>query len=198
MSSRSHHLSTRVLWILAVKESATKISTSHGELDATWLEPEDARAVFVFSHGAGADHRHASMAAIAEHLANQQISTLRYNFPFMQEGKRRVDSVAVASEVIAEVFAATSRTVPRFLCGHSFGGRMNSHAVISHKIDCQGLVFCSFPLHPSKKPAIKRAEHLPEITLPMLFLSGTRDDLADAALLDDVVSELPSARASLA
>lgn len=165
-------------------------------MDSTWLVPDDAVAVFVFSHGAGAGHRHATMTAIATELAGQGIATLRFNFPYMQAGQRRVDrkEVATATIVAACEHARQTLSVPLFLCGHSFGGRMNSHAVVDHELACAGLVFCSFPLHMAKKPATRRADHLPEIKQPMLFMSGTRDDLADAELLRETVASLPGAR----
>ena len=178
-----------------MEETQFVLSTPHGELDTTLLTPSNACALFVFSHGAGAGHRHASMAAIANALAAHEIATLRFNFPFMQAGRRRVDARDVATAVIQEAFVhAQQYDLPRFLCGHSFGGRMNSHAVVDHSIQCAGLVYCSFPLHPAKKPSVQRAAHLEQIKEPMLFLSGTRDDLADAPLLKGVVESLPSAQ----
>ena len=179
-----------------MRESQVQLETSAGVLDATWLNPVHPRALFVFSHGAGAGHRHGTMEGIAEHLGNQEIATLRFNFPFMQAGKRHVDKPAVATRTIAEVteFARANSDTPIFLCGHSFGGRMNSHTVVDEGLECAGLIFCSFPLHPAKKPGVKRAEHLVKVQQPMLFLSGTRDDLADRALLTQVVDELEQAR----
>lgn len=165
-------------------------------MDSTWLVPDDAVAVFVFSHGAGAGHRHATMTAIATELAGQGIATLRFNFPYMQAGQRRVDRQEVATATIVAACSHCRETLqlPMLLCGHSFGGRMNSHAVVDHELDCAGLVFCSFPLHTAKKPATRRAEHLSAIKQPMLFMSGTRDDLADAELLRQTVASLPDAR----
>jgi predicted alpha/beta-hydrolase family hydrolase len=178
-------------------ERQFELDSSHGALDATWLIPDNAIAQLVFAHGAGADHRHRSMQSIAGAMADVGIATLRFNFPYMQAGKRRVDGKPVAMESIelAAMHAATEFDLPLFLGGHSFGGRMGSHAVAEGKVDCRGLVFCSYPLHPAKKPARDRAAHLPQIPVPMLFLSGTRDDLADVDLLDGVVRELgPRAR----
>jgi predicted alpha/beta-hydrolase family hydrolase len=140
-------------------------------------------------------HKH--MQAIADGFAKRGIATLRFNFPFIEAGKNRVDPPEVATATIAAAFAAAAeRTeLPIWLGGHSFGGRMASHAVVDRGLDPKGLIFCSFPLHNSGKPAVTRAAHLAATSKPMLFLSGTRDDLADAALLRGVVAGL--ARAEL-
>ncbi|NOX51752.1 MAG: alpha/beta fold hydrolase [Gammaproteobacteria bacterium] len=161
-------------------------------LDACWLIAPNPIACYVFAHGAGAGYKHATMQAIAEAFALQGISSLRFNFPYMQAGKKRVDSQSVAVATIAStyVLAAQQSDLPIFVGGHSFGGRMASHAVSQAKLDCQGLILCSFPLHQAKKPDNKRAEHLPEIAQAMLFLSGTRDELARPELLTGVVGGL--------
>ena len=138
------------------------------------------------------------MQALADTFAANGIATLRFNFPYMQAGRRRVDAHAVSVAAIAAAFehARAESPLPLFLGGHSYGGRMSTHFAAEHKVDgeCAGLILCSFPLHTPKKPARSRAVHLPDVPVPMLFLSGTRDDLADAALLEDVVGELPRAR----
>jgi predicted alpha/beta-hydrolase family hydrolase len=156
--------------------------------------PSDPRALLVFAHGAGAPMTHTSMAAITQAVVERDIGVFRFNFPFMEAGKRRVDSRAVASQAIADAVtaaAADGAGLPLFLGGHSFGGRMASHAVLDHDLDLiRGLVFTSFPLHPAKKPATGRAEHLADIDLPMLFVSGTRDALAGPDLLAGVVDGL--------
>ena len=161
-----------------------------------WQCPDDAVAALVLAHGAGAGMRHASMTAIATAFGSRGIATLRFDFPYMAEGRKRVDSPAVATAAIAATFAAArERTeLPIWLGGHSFGGRMSSHAVLDRQLPAAGLIFCSFPLHMPRKPDTKRAEHLGAIGLPMLFLSGTRDELAERALLERVVASLPSAR----
>ena len=139
--------------------------------------------------------RHASMEAIAAAFAERGIATLRFDFPFMAEGRKRVDPPSVATAAVAAAFAdAAERTkLPIFVGGHSFGGRMASHAVLDRLLPAAGLVFCSFPLHMPGKPDTKRAQHLAAIRLPMLFLSGTRDALAERALLEPLVVSLPSA-----
>jgi predicted alpha/beta-hydrolase family hydrolase len=109
----------------------------------------------------------------------------------MEEGKRRVDNreISVAA-IAAAVEAGSGEDLPMYLGGHSFGGRMASHAVVERDLAVRGLIFCSFPLHQRKKPALSRAEHLVEIGLPMLFLSGTRDALAERELLESMVTGL--------
>ncbi|NKC01548.1 MAG: alpha/beta hydrolase [Pseudomonadales bacterium] len=182
---------------LNTEVTSLQIDSPAGSLDACWLVPDGATAGIVLAHGAGADYLHANMQAIAEALAVNQIASLRYNFPYMQAGKRRVDRPEIAVEAIQAAFeqALSEYDFPLFAGGHSFGGRMTSLAAAQGKISPRGLIFFSFPLHQPKKPDRKRAAHLPEITQPMLFLSGTRDDLAEQKLLDTVVSELPQAQA---
>ena len=164
-------------------------------MNVLWQCPADAVAALVLAHGAGAGMAHASMQAIADACERQAIATLRFNFPFIDAGRNRTDALPVATATIADAFAeAKKRTsLPIWLGGHSFGGRMASHAVLDQDIDPQGLVFCSFPLHMPDKPSRSRADHLSSIRLPMLFLSGTRDALAERDLLKSVVSELPTA-----
>ncbi|MGE0624525.1 MAG: alpha/beta fold hydrolase [Pseudomonadales bacterium] len=162
-------------------------------LSAELSRPDDAFALLVLAHGAGAGFRHASMVAISEALARRGVATLRFNFPFSEEGRRRVDAqpVSIACLLAAlETARVEQPDLPRFLGGHSYGGRMASHAAAAHDLAIEGLVFCSFPLHPSKKPGTTRALHLADVPQPMLFLSGTRDDLADRSLLEGVVAGL--------
>ncbi len=165
-----------------------------GRLSAELMRPEDADRLLVLAHGAGADFRHASMLAISEALARQGIASLRFNFPFMEEGRRRVDAQATSVAcVLAAVETAREAApeLPVYLGGHSYGGRMASHAVLEPSAPAvTGLVFCSFPLHPPKKPGTQRAEHLPGVALPMLFMSGTRDAMATPELMTDLVESL--------
>jgi predicted alpha/beta-hydrolase family hydrolase len=161
-----------------------------------WQCPEDAVAALVLAHGAGAGMRHKHMQAIADAFGRHGIATLRFDFPFIVAGRSRVDPPDVAVESIGGAFAAARgrTTLPLWLGGHSFGGRMASHAVLDRDLPAAGLVFCSFPLHMPGKPAITRAAHLAAITKPMLFLSGTRDELAERALLEPLVRSLPNAK----
>ena len=158
------------------------------------LRPADGEhlATLTFGHGAGADMRHVSMAAIAEAFAGVGIATLRYNFPFKEDGRSRVDAQAVSTATVAAAFACAQAHAdgPYLLGGHSFGGRMASHAVVDHGLEPAGLIFCSFPLHMPKKAATKRADHLDHVGAPMLFLSGTRDGMAQADLLNAVAARV--------
>lgn len=154
------------------------------------LRPADGthRATLTFGHGAGAGMRHTSLEAVAQAFASVGVATLRFNFPYMEDGRSRVDAQAVSTATVVAALACAQRHSegPHLVGGHSFGGRMASHAVRDHELAVAGLVFCSFPLHMPRKPATKRAEHLDGIRAPMLFLSGSRDGMADAPLLEDV------------
>lgn len=162
-----------------------------------WQCPPDAVAVCVLAHGAGAGMQHRNMQAIADAFEAVGIATLRFNFPFIEAGHKRVDPPDVATAAIAAAAgeAATRTSLPLWLGGHSFGGRMASHAVLDRGLEPNGLIFCSFPLHPPGKPSTRRAAHLAELPCPMLFLSGTRDKLAAPELLEPLVADL--ARAEL-
>ena len=166
-----------------------KLSVGDRRVGAIYKEAAEPVATLVFGHGAGGDMHHRTMKAIAEAFSKVGIATLRFNFPFKEEGHARVDSkaVSVATVKAAVEFAATNYQTSLFLGGHSFGGRMASHAVVDYELNVAGMIFCSFPLHPRGKPSTARAEHLAAIRQPMLFLSGTRDALAEPDLLSSVV-----------
>ena len=152
------------------------------------------RAVFVLAHGAGAGMTHAFMQRLAEGHAERGIATLRYQFAFTERGSKRPDPPAVAHAVVrAAVAEAAARLpgVPLVAGGKSFGARMTSQAqALAPLPGVRGLVFVGFPLHPAGKPGIERADHLDRVALPMLFLQGTRDELADLALLQPVHARL--------
>ena len=174
-------------------DDTLRIDVGEKRVSAILSDAEGAhRATLVLGHGAGADMRHASMAGIADAFAKVGIATLRYNFPFKEEGRSRVDAQAVSTATVAAAYASAKANAegPYLLGGHSFGGRMSSHAVVDHGLDPQGLIFCSFPLHMPKKPAVKRADHLDEVRRPMLFLSGTRDGMASPELLNEVAARV--------
>ena len=172
--------------------SEHRIACPAGDVGALFVIAADPLATLVFGHGAGADMRHASMQSIADAFASAGISTLRFNFPFKETGRSRVDSKDVSTATIAAALAFAQHRFegPYYLGGHSFGGRMATHAVVDHGLDVAGLIFGSFPLHPAGKPSIKRAEHMDAIDAPILFLSGTRDALAEEQLLTQVADRL--------
>lgn len=156
-------------------------------------KPPGASCLYVLAHGAGAGMRHPFLQQLADALAEQRVGTLRYEFPYMEEGKRRVDPPLVAHARVREaVAAAAEHGLPLFAGGKSFGGRMTSQAQAARPLPgVRGLAFVGFPLHPPEKPGIERAAHLREVKVPMLFLQGTRDELARLELLRSVVDGLP-------
>ena len=159
-----------------------------------WLAPAKARACYIFAHGAGAGMAHKAMMAAAEGLAARGVATLRYNFPYMESGAKRPDAPAVAHRAVraaAAEAAVRAPNLPLFAGGRSFGGRMTSQAqALAPLPNVRGLVFFAFPLHPAGKPGDERAAHLADVKLPMLFLQGDNDALADLALLRPVVKGL--------
>jgi predicted alpha/beta-hydrolase family hydrolase len=165
-------------------------------MDVRLDEPQRPHAALVLAHGAGAGMDHAFMRAAAEGLAERGVAVMRYEFPYMAQGLKRPDTPAVAQATVREaVSLANARwpQLPLFAGGKSFGARMTSQAQAAAPLDrVRGLVFFGFPLHPAKQPAIDRAKHLDAVTLPMLFLQGTRDALAEMALVEQVVSRLGS------
>jgi len=162
--------------------------------------PASARACYVLAHGAGADMRHAFMEKAAVGLAERGIATLRFNFPYMEKKQGRPDRPAVAHAAVRAAVAEAARLCPGLKLvagGKSFGGRMTSQAQSKAPLPgVKGLAFLGFPLHPDKKPSSERAEHLAGIAIPMLFLQGTRDGLADLGCLKPVVEKL-GAKATL-
>ena len=181
---------------------AISIALPDGEtVSGLWQRPTAAKACLVLAHGAGAGMTHRSMAAVADGLEALGVAVLRYQFPFMEKGGKRVDAPPVAHAAVrAAVAEAVARAngLPLFAGGRSFGGRMTSQAQAKEPLaGVRGLVFFAFPLHPAGKPSIDRAKHLQEVALPMLFLQGTNDALAEFGLLQDVVANLGD-RATLA
>jgi hypothetical protein len=158
-----------------------------------WDSPRKAKACYVLAHGAGAGMSHAFMQSVATALAERQIATLRFQFPYMEKGSKRTDPPKLCHATIrAAVSLAREKTdVPLIAGGRSFGGRMASRAQAAEPLPgVVGLAFLGFPLHPPKAPSDERGEHLDDVKIPMLFLQGTRDELADLALLKALVKRL--------
>jgi hypothetical protein len=172
-----------------------------GPVSALLLCPNKPHACFVFAHGAGAGMTHSFLEAFANGLCARDIASLRYQFPYMEKGGRRPDPPAIAQAAVRAAVAEAARRCPGLALiagGKSFGGRMTSQAQAAAPLpDVRGLAFVGFPLHPAGKPSIERAEHLAGVRCPMLFLQGSRDELADLALLDTVIAGLGD-RATLA
>lgn len=170
-----------------------------GSVSALLNLPAKAIACYVFAHGAGAGMAHPFMQTVADGLAARRIATLRYQFPYVERGSRRPDRPPLAHATVrAAVDVARRETgVPLVAGGKSFGGRMTSQAqALAPLPQVAGLAFLGFPLHAPDKPSTERADHLAEVQVPMLFVQGTRDKLADFALIGDVVGRL-GARATL-
>jgi predicted alpha/beta-hydrolase family hydrolase len=170
------------------------IETDGGAVSGLWLKPAKAKACLVLAHGAGAGMTHRSMVAVAEGLGARGIATLRYQFPYMERGSGRPDSPPVAQATVRAACAEALRLakeLPLYAGGRSFGGRMTSQAQAASPLSSvRGLVFFAFPLHPAGKPAVTRADHLRDVGIPMLFLQGTRDALAELPLLQQVIAGL--------
>lgn len=156
--------------------------------------PAQAKACFVFGHGAGAGMNHSFMTDLAAALSARNIGTLRYQFPYMESGSRRPDPPALCHSTIRAAVEEAKKHAPGVALlagGKSFGGRMTSQAQAAKPLpDVKGLVFVGFPLHPAKQPASERGTHLADVKVPMLFLQGTRDELADLTLLESLAERL--------
>lgn len=175
------------------KEITFLATPEKGDVSASLMRPDNATHILVFGHGASTNMRHRTLQTIAENLATQNIATFRYNFPYSEKGSGR-DSPKTCVATIRSAVATAHKEAPdlKMLAGgHSFGGRMTTTAASEAPLEnVIGLVLSSFPLHTPGVPDTKRAEHLSNVTVPMLFLSGTRDTLADLDLLKGVVKKL--------
>ena len=181
----------------AADAQSLRIEVRPGEaVSALLVRPAQSRACYVFAHGAGAGMTHSSMEMVAAGLAERGIATLRYQFPYMEKGSKRPDPPAVALAAVRAAVAEAGRCCPGLALiagGKSFGGRMTSQAqALSPLSGVRALAFLGFPLHPAGKPSSDRAKHLADVDIPMLFLQGTRDALAELRLLEPVVKSLGS------
>lgn len=167
---------------------------SAGPVTGILQRPAAATALLVLAHGAGTDLRHRFLQAMADLLEQAGIATLRFNFPYTEKGRRAPDPQPVCEAYVRSACADAARLAPElplYAGGKSFGGRMTSNAAAGEPlVGVRGLVFLGFPLHPAKRPGRARAEHLRRVALPMLFLQGTRDELAEPELIRAVCAEL--------
>jgi predicted alpha/beta-hydrolase family hydrolase len=165
-----------------------------GAVSALLIRPAQARACFVFAHGAGAGMTHPFMETFAAGLGERGVASLRYQFPYMEKGSKRPDPPDIAQAAVRAAVAEAGRDCAGLALiagGKSFGGRMTSQAQAKAPLaGVHGLAFVGFPLHPAGKPSSDRAEHLADVQVPMLFLQGTRDTLAELSLLEPVVKNL--------
>ncbi|HZO21657.1 MAG TPA: alpha/beta family hydrolase [Steroidobacteraceae bacterium] len=175
-------------------QPATIAVDAKRRVSALLMLPQKPSACFVFAHGAGAGMQHPFMAAMASALVERDIATVRFQFPYMEAGSRRPDVPAVCHATVRAAVEEASQQcpgVPLIAGGRSFGGRMTSQAQAQQPLPAvRGLAFLGFPLHPAGRPSEERAQHLQEVDLPLLFLQGTRDELAELSLLQGVVGRL--------
>jgi len=181
--------------ILAIKTKELKLDIERiGSVSAILMQPDNVRGCYVLAHGAGADMRHSFMDKVAAGLADRGIATFRFNFPYMEKKQGRPDQPVVAHAAIGAAVEEAARLCPGLKLvagGKSFGGRMTSQAQSKAPLPgVKGLAFLGFPLHADNKPSTERAEHLARVDIPMLFLQGTRDRLADLGTLKPVVKAL--------
>src|SRR5678815_6046580 len=179
---------------MKTRSLSLKISPAIGAVSAECIIPEKSKCIMTFAHGAGAGMHHSFMVTLAQLLSGQGISTLRFNFPFAENKKGRPDTPAVAHQTIEAAISKAQKLfpdLPLFVAGKSFGGRMSSQYLATHPHpEVKGLIFYGFPLHPPGKLSTDRAEHLKEVKTPMLFLQGTKDELATWNLIESVCSSL--------
>jgi predicted alpha/beta-hydrolase family hydrolase len=178
-----------------VSSQKLEIAVGHAtSVSALLIRPPQARACFVFAHGAGAGMTHPFMEAVATGLAARDVATLRYQFPYMEKASKRPDPPGIAQAAVRAAVAEAGRycvDLRLIAGGKSFGGRMTSQAQASAALaGVRGLAFLGFPLHPAGKPSSDRAKHLADVHVPMLFMQGTRDNLAELSLLEPVVKSL--------
>jgi predicted alpha/beta-hydrolase family hydrolase len=174
--------------------SPLRMKVGEDTVSGLLIRPPEAKALYIFAHGAGAGMTHRSMESNAQGLAERGIASLRYQFPYMEKGSKRPDSPRVAHAAVRAALGEAARLapdLPLFAGGRSFGGRMTSQAQALEPLPgVRGLAFIGFPLHPAGKPGIERAAHLSDVRVPMLFVSGARDALAEMDLLEPVVAGL--------
>ena len=182
---------------MKTKSLSLQVSSQIGAISAECIIPDKSKCIMTVAHGAGAGMQHSFMITLAGLLAEKGIATLRFNFPFAENGKGRPDTPAVAHQTIEAAISKAQKLFPKlplFVAGKSFGGRMSSQYLAAHHEPAvQGIIFYGFPLHPQGKPSTDRAEHLKDVKTPILFLQGTKDQLATWELIESVCTSLKQA-----
>ena len=182
---------------MSTKSFKIEVSPAIGKVSAKYITPEKPVYILTLAHGAGAGMDHVFMETLADSLSKVGIATLRFNFPFAEGKKGRPDTPAVAHATIEAAIKKAQELNPKlpiFASGKSFGGRMSSQYLAAHPdAPVNGIIFYGFPLHPSGKPSIERADHLKELKIPMLFLQGSKDTLATWELIEAVSGSLKKA-----
>jgi len=180
---------------MTTKSLSLEVSPTVGSVSAECITAGESRCIVTLAHGAGAGMNHPFMVTLAKSLAERNVATLRFNFPFAEYKKGRPDPPAVAHKTIEAAITKAHElfpALPVFAAGKSFGGRMSSQYLAMHpRTAIRGIIFYGFPLHPSGSPSVERADHLRDVKIPMLFLQGTRDTLAEMNLIESVCSALP-------
>lgn len=183
---------------MSTKRITLSVSAAIGKVSAEYNVPANATCLVTLAHGAGAGMDHTFMVKLAESLSTAGIGALRFNFPFAENKKFRPDTPAVAHQTIEAAMHKAQElypALPLFVAGKSFGGRMTSQYLSTHpEANVKGIIFFGFPLHATGKPSIERAEHLKAVKVPMLFLQGTRDTLAQWDLIEGVCASLKKAK----
>lgn len=190
-----------VYYSMESNTSKVEVSKSIGWVSFQVTEPPNAKALMVLAHGAGAGMNHPFMVKLSEELALHQIASIRYNFPYMERGSKRPDPAPIAEKTVISMLEMAKEEFPHLSLlagGKSFGGRMTSQLLSKHAVpSLKAIVFYGFPLHPVDNPGVERAQHLFDVLVPMLFLQGTRDNLAQLPLIKTVCDKLPLATLAL-
>lgn len=177
-----------------VKNIIISVINGKIQVSAIYQEAPEAKAILTLAHGAGAGMQHDFMEKLTDELIRRQLSVFRFQFPYMEQGKKRPDNQKLAVQTVASVVEAVEGLglkVPVFLSGKSYGGRMSSHWMRENQDrDVKGIVFYGFPLHPPGKPKIEKGSHLIDLAKPMLFLQGTRDHLAQLESVKELTAQL--------
>ncbi len=183
---------------MKTRSLSLKVSALIGSVSAECSVPQKSQCMVTLAHGAGAGMNHPFMVALAKALTAKDIATMRFNFPFTENKKGRPDTPAVAHQTIEAAITKAQKLFPKlplFVAGKSFGGRMTSQYMSTHHdTPVKGIIFYGFPLHAPGKPSIERADHLKDVKIPMLFLSGSKDEFATWKLIEKVCASLPLAK----